>query len=217
MPLRARQTLLLDLDGTLIDPAVGIVACYRHALAELGLGVPDGEDLRWVIGPPMRETFAGLLSGRADPERAVQLYRERYAEWGLYQAKVYDGVQQVLMEHARRGTRLVLCTAKPRVFAVRVVEHFGLSPHLAAVYGPELDGRFDDKGDLIAHLLMAEKLDPADVCMVGDRRHDVVAAARHEIPTIGVLSGYGGKEELTEAGAAMIIERPEELLPPNRP
>ncbi|HZZ33065.1 MAG TPA: HAD hydrolase-like protein, partial [Phenylobacterium sp.] len=136
MPIRARETLLLDLDGTLVDPAVGIIGCYRHALSELGIRVRDEEDLRWVIGPPMRQTFAGLLSGRADPEAAVQLYRQRYAEWGIYQAAVYEGVEQALVEHARRGTRLILCTAKPRVFAVRVVNHFGLSSHLAAVYGP---------------------------------------------------------------------------------
>ncbi len=165
----------------------------------------------------MRQTFAGLLSGRADPEAAVQLYRQRYAEWGLYQAEVYHGVERALDEHERRGTRLILCTAKPRVFALRVVEHFGLSSHLAAVYGPELDGRFDDKGDLIEHLLKIERLDPADTCMVGDRKHDVVAAARHAIPTIGVLWGYGGREELTDAGAALIIESPDELLPPSLP
>ena len=217
MPIRARKTLLLDLDGTLVDPAAGIIGCYRHALSELGVAIPEDQDLGWVIGPPMRQTFAGLLSGRADPEIAVQLYRQRYAEWGLYQAEVYQGVEWALDEHERRGTRLILCTAKPRVFALRVVEYFGLSSHLAAVYGPELDGRFDDKGDLIEHLLKIERLDPADACMVGDRKHDVVAAARHAIPTIGVLWGYGGREELTDAGAALIIESPDELLPPSFP
>ncbi|HEX7886933.1 MAG TPA: HAD family hydrolase [Phenylobacterium sp.] len=131
---------------------------------------------------------------------------------GLHQAQVYPGVTAALAEHLARGTNLILCTAKARVFAERVVDHFGLSPYLAAVYGPELDGRLEDKGDLIAHILAVEGLDPAQVTMVGDRKHDVLAAARHAIPTLGVLWGYGSRAELTAAGAALIIDRPAELV-----
>lgn len=213
MPIRERQTLLLDLDGTLVDPAIGIVGCTRRALAELDIEVPATDDLRWIIGPPIRETFARLSGGRIDPEDGVRRYRQHYSEWGLYEAEIYPGIDAALAAHVRRGARLILCTAKARVFAARVVEHFGLARHLSAIYGPELDGRFDDKGDLIAHLLEVEGLDPAQVCMVGDRKHDVVAAARHAIPTVGVLWGYGGRAELEEAGAALIVERPADLLP----
>ncbi len=213
MPIRGRPTLLLDLDGTLVDPGPGILACVRRALAAFGVFPAEAEDLGWVIGPPIRETFRRLLDGRGDVEAAVRLYREHYSAWGLYQAAVYPGVAGALSHHRARGTRLVLCTAKARGFARRVVDHFGLAPLLSGLYGAELDGRFEDKGDLIAHILRADALQPQDVCMVGDRRHDVLAAARHGIPTIGVLWGYGGREELEAAGAAMLIERAGELLP----
>jgi phosphoglycolate phosphatase len=213
MPIRARRTLLLDLDGTLVDPASGIVDCSRHALSRFGVFPPDADDLRWVIGPPIRESFRQLLDGRGDVEEAVRLYRERYSEWGLYQAAVYPGIPEALERHRARGTRLVLCTAKARSFARRVVDHFGLEPLLTGLYGAELDGRFEDKAELIAHILQAESLRPQDVCMVGDRKHDVIAAAKHGIPTIGVLWGYGGREELEAAGAAMLIQRADELLP----
>jgi phosphoglycolate phosphatase len=213
MPIRARGTLLLDLDGTLVDPAPGIVGCTRHALAAFGVVPPEAEDLRWAIGPPIRESFRQLLDGRGDVEEAVRLYRERYAEWGLYQAAVYPGVLEALAGHRARGTRLVLCTAKANGFARRVVDHFGISPLLSGVYGAELDGRFEDKAELIAHILDAEGLQPEDLCMVGDRKHDVIAAAAHGIPTIGVLWGFGGRDELESAGAAMLIERADELLP----
>ena len=215
MPIRARSTFLLDLDGTLVDPARGILGCCRHALAALGIEAPD--DLRWVIGPPIRETFARLTQGRGDPETAVRLYRERYAEWGLTQAEVYPGVREALLELRRRGTRLILCTAKAHAFARRVADHFQLSPLLDGLYGPELDGRHEDNGDLIGHLLAAEALDAAEVCMVGDREHDVAAAARHGVPTIGVLWGYGARDELERAGAAMLITAPHDLLPPVAP
>ena len=213
MPIRARRALLLDLDGTLVDPAPGILGCVRHALAAFGVFPPEAEDLRWVIGPPIRQTFGQLLDGRGDVEEAVRLYRERYSEWGLYQAAVYPGVAEALAGHVALGTRLVLCTSKARVFAARVVDHFGLAQLLSGVYGAELDGRFEDKAELIAHILQVENLRPQDCCMVGDRKHDVIAAARHGIPTIGVLWGYGGREELEAAGAAMLIKRADELLP----
>jgi phosphoglycolate phosphatase len=213
MPIRARSTLLLDLDGTLVDPAPGILGSYRHALASFGVFPPELEDLRWIIGPPIREGFRQLLDGRGDVEEAVRRYRERYSEWGLYQAAVYPGIRQALAVHHARGTRLVVCTAKYHGFACQVVDHFGLTPLLSGLYGAELDGRFEDKAELIGHLLEAEDLRPDGVCMVGDRKHDVIAAAAHGIPTIGVLWGFGGRDELESAGAAMLIQQADELLP----
>src|SRR5690349_13013440 len=213
MPIRARSTLLLDLDGTLVDPAPGILGCYRHALASFRVFPSEAEDLRWVIGPSIREGLGQLLNGRGDTEEAVRRYRERYSAWGLYQAAVYPGILQALACHRARGTRLILCTAKFHGFARRVADHFGLTPFLSGVYGSELDGRLEDKAELIAHLLEAEGLQPDGVCMVGDRKHDVLAAAAHGIPTIGVLWGFGGRDELESAGAAMLIQHAGELLP----
>jgi phosphoglycolate phosphatase len=211
MVFRPPTTVLLDLDGTLIDPAPGIMRCCRHALEALGCPVGPEEDLRWVIGPPLRASFARLLGGRGDPEEAVRAYRAQYGESGLYDAAVYRGVLEALAALRARGHTLVLCTSKARPFAERIVEHFGLSPYLAGVFGAELDGRLDDKGDLIAHLLEAEGLAPKAACMVGDREHDMRAAARHGMTGIGVLWGYGDAAELTSAGATALIASPEEL------
>jgi phosphoglycolate phosphatase len=204
-------TILLDLDGTLIDPAPGILGCCRQALEALGCPAEPDEDLRWVIGPPLRASFARLLGGHADPEEAVRLYRSRYGETGLFEAAVYPGVVEALAALRGRGASLLVCTSKARPFAERIVEHFGLAPYLAGVYGAELDGRRDDKGDLIAHLLEAEGLRPEAACMVGDREHDIWAAARHGMAAIGVLWGYGGEAELRAAGASVLITAPGEL------
>jgi phosphoglycolate phosphatase len=213
MPCRYRKTLLLDLDGTLIDPASGIIGSFRYALERLHFEVPEDEDLRWIIGPPLRESFGRLLRGQADAEAALRFYRARYAEWGLREARPYPGIMDALKCRRADGTRLILCTSKPALFAQEVVNYFGFAPLLSGIYGPELDGRFDDKGDLIGHLMSTEKLGPEDICMVGDRRHDVQAASRHKVPTVGVLWGYGGREELESAGAAVIIDRPRDLAP----
>ena len=106
------------------------------------------------------------------------------------------------------GTRLFLCTAKPLVYAERILSHFGLEHHFEAAYGDELGGRFQDKADLIAHILEREGLKADDCCMWGDRKHDVLAASRHGIPTIGALWGYGGADELRASGAAALCEEP---------
>jgi phosphoglycolate phosphatase len=142
-----------------------------------------------------------------------RIYRERYAEWGLREARPYPGVMDALKRRFADGTRLILCTSKPAFFARQVVSYFGFAALLGDVYGPELDGRFDDKGDLIGHLMTTEQLHPADVCMVGDRKHDVQAALRHGVPTVEVLWGYGSRDELERAGAAVIIDRPGDLAP----
>jgi phosphoglycolate phosphatase len=211
MPVRFRKTLLLDLDGTLLDPGPGIVGSFRHAMESVGAPVPEDQDLAWIIGPPLRVTLQTLLAKPADADAALQHYRDHYAAWGLYQAAPYPGIFEALQERRAAGVRLLLCTAKAAVIAAKVVEHFGFAPLLSAVYGPDLDGRFDDKGDLIARILDVEGLDPGEVCMVGDREHDVRAASRNGVPTVGVAWGYGGREELARAGAELIIEHPSEL------
>lgn len=203
-------TLLFDLDGTLVEPRRGIVGCVRRTLAELGCPAGPDEALDWVIGPPIRASFARLLDGRADTEAAVALYRRLYAGGGLTEAEVYPGIEAALAELGR-SRRLVVCTSKARVFATRVLEHFGLAGCFAAVYGAELDGRFDDKGELIAHLLAEEGLAPEQALMIGDREFDILGAARNGVAAVGVLWGHGDAAELTAAGAARLCQAPGDL------
>ncbi len=206
-----RLTLLVDLDGTLTDPAQGIVGSFRHALEAMGKVAPPAEGLTWIIGPPLRRSFAELLGGPEMVEAALGAYRDRYGTVGLFEAFVYDGVPEALGALKVGGVRLILCTSKPRVYAIRILHHFSLAGFFDAAYGAELDGRFDDKGDLIAHILAEERLLPGALVMLGDRKHDVIGAARHGIPTIGALWGYGGEAELTAAGAAILCGRPDEV------
>jgi phosphoglycolate phosphatase len=206
-----RSALLVDLDGTLTDPAEGILGCFRLALEALGRSAPPAAELHWIIGPPLRGCFAEALNGEGDPEEALRHYRGRYGTTGLFEAVVYDGVKETLGELRAEGTRLFLCTAKPLVYAERILSHFGLEHHFEAAYGDELGGRFQDKADLIAHILEREKLDADDCCMWGDRKHDVLAATRNGMPTIGALWGYGGADELRAAGAAVLCKSPSEV------
>jgi phosphoglycolate phosphatase len=206
-----RSALLVDLDGTLTDPADGIVGCFRFALETLGKAAPPAADLGWIIGPPLRGCFAEVLGAGGDPEEALKAYRSRYSTGGLFEAAVYAGVDEALAELRAGGARLFLCTAKPIVYAERILNHFRLDRHFEAAYGDEFDGRYQDKADLVARILKEQALDARGCLMLGDRKHDVLAASRHAIPTIGALWGYGGAGELREAGAAALCASPLEV------
>lgn len=205
------SALLVDLDGTLTNPAEGIIGCFRHAVEAMGGTAPAPEDLTWIIGPPLRISFAEVLGEDADVEQALSFYREGYGADGIFRASVYDGVQEALAELKAESVRLFLCTSKPIVYARRVLGHFALDGYFEGAYGAEFDGRYEDKGRLIEHILEDRTLDPHDCVMWGDRKHDVIAAREHSIPTIGALWGYGGEQELKAFGAAVLCASPVEV------
>ena len=135
----SRTVLLVDLDGTLTDPAEGIVGSFRHALEGMGRVAPPAETLTWIIGPPLRRSFADLLGGPEKVEAALEIYRARYGTVGLFEAVVYQGAPEALGALKGGGARLILCTSKPRVYATRILAHFGLDAYFAAAYGAELE------------------------------------------------------------------------------
>jgi phosphoglycolate phosphatase len=203
--------VLIDLDGTLTDPKSGIIGSVQYALGQLGMPVPEQGELHWTIGPPLRESFPKLGVPPDQVETALGHYRERYRASGMYDATVYDGVPEALEALVTAGCRLILATSKPHPFAKPILRHFDLAHRFAAIHGAELDGRRDDKADLIAHIIETEKVDPERAVMVGDRRFDVRGAAKNGIRCIGALWGYGGLAELREAGAAALCDQPKGL------
>jgi phosphoglycolate phosphatase len=207
------MNVLIDLDGTLTDSRPGIVACIQHALRQLGHDAPEESALLKYIGPPLHAAFRELLSTNqdSDVERAIAAYRERYVAVGMFENSVYAGVPQALKELQGRGARLFVATAKPEVFAQRILERFELSHYFAAIHGSELDGRRTDKTELIAHVLTTSQLRPAQTVMVGDRHHDIEGALKNGVAAVGVLWGYGTREELASAGSRTLLAAPSEL------
>ena len=201
------RLLLFDLDGTLTDPSVGIFNCIRHAFAQLGHAAPSGAELRRWIGPPLLASFTEALDGDQQAAReGLALYRERFATTGLFENQLIDGIDQLLRTLTGRGDRCVVATAKPTVYSTRIISHFGLDPWLPAVYGSELDGTRTDKSELIEYIMHSEGADPARTTMIGDRKHDMVGARANGVGAIGVLWGFGDRNELAHAGAEQIAE-----------
>jgi phosphoglycolate phosphatase len=208
------QNILFDLDGTLTDPADGIIKCYQYSLRRLNRSCPSPEELAAFIGPPIRQTFAAVLQSTDTSliEQALAIYRERFSTIGLFENTVYAGVPSMLTELQTAGYNLFVATSKPQVYAERVLRHFSLDSYFIKAQGNELDGRLDDKAELVAELMASQGLSPSETMMVGDRWHDMVAAKRNGISSVGVTYGYGSEEELTEAGADRICHSPVEVL-----
>ncbi|MDP1827863.1 MAG: HAD hydrolase-like protein [Archangium sp.] len=206
-----RPNQLWDLDGTLTDPRTGITRCFQHALRSAGLPVPPEDELLWIIGPPLQDSFAKLLPGASEAEvwRLVTTYRERYATVGIFENTLYADIPSLLRAVGHR--RNFLATSKPRVFAEQVLAHFGLSGLLQGTYGSELSGERSDKGQLLAWLLEQERIDPRDAVMIGDRKHDVAGAKAVGALAVGVTWGYGSRAELEDAGADHVFDSPREL------
>jgi len=205
--------VLLDLDGTLMDPAVGITRCLAHALTSLDLPVPDAPSLRALIGPPLQDAFAAMGLSATEVDDAVALYRERFATTGMYENRVYDGIVDMLGGLVDAGATCAIATSKPEHFAQQIVEHFGLAPFLSVVGGASLDGTRRHKDDVIGHVLRRLPGPRTGAVMVGDRAVDVAGARVHGLRAVGVSWGFAEPGELEAAGPDAVVHTPAQLLP----
>jgi phosphoglycolate phosphatase len=207
------NTAFFDLDGTLTNPKPGITRSIQYALRQLGFSAPAEDDLVWCIGPPLHASFKTFVGTDELADRAIELYRERFSDIGLYENEAYAGIDETLSKVAATGRHMFIATSKPKIYADRIIDHFGLRRHFAHVFGSELDGARSDKVDLLAYALAETKADPARAIMVGDRGHDMIGARKNGMTAIGVLYGYGSREELTKAGAHHLCATHPEVVP----
>ncbi|WP_299819896.1 HAD family hydrolase [uncultured Roseibium sp.] len=206
-------TLLFDLDGTLTDPFEGITRSIQYALEKMAAPVPEADELRWCIGPPLWESFPLLLGtdDRSRVDEAIGFYRERFTEKGLFENTLIDGIPETLDRLTASGHQLHVCTSKPHAYASRIVEYFGLMPYFGKVYGAELDGTRSAKAELIAHILQEEGIGASETVMIGDRKHDLIGANANKVAGIGVLWGYGSREELEQEQPVLIAAAPVDI------
>lgn len=209
------KNILIDLDGTLTDPKVGITTSARYGLAKIGYPIADDVNIDWIIGPPLKASLAKILNVAVDDdlaEQALLAYRERFAVTGLFENEVFNDVASTLAALQQQGYTLYVATAKPTIYAQKILEHFDLAQYFTVIYGSELTGERTNKGDLIAYILQQENLNPAECLMVGDREHDIFGARRFGIDTIAVEYGYGTAEELDAAKPKARIQHFAQLL-----
>lgn len=213
--MRGKYTsVLLDLDGTLIDSGEGVRESVRAALAFFGIKEDSRERLNRFIGPPLKDSFMefyGFTPEEAD--RAVVKYRERYAVKGVHENEIYEGIGEVLEAWKNEDKRLCVCTSKPEIYARQILQELGLAVYFDFIGGATLDGTRNRKEEVMTYVLAnLPGADVARMVMVGDRRFDIEAAKRKGLASVGVLYGYGTREELEAAGADYLVENAVELV-----
>ena len=204
--------LLFDLDGTLTDPFEGITRSVEYALNAFGIEVEDRRVLAPFIGPPLVESLTERYGfTMEDAVAAVAKYREYFAVKGLYENELFEGIPELLSDCRKAGYKISMATSKPTHYARIIAEHFDIARYFDAIHGSSLDGTRITKSSVVAEAVAEEHLDPTRALMIGDRRHDVEGAGEHSIRTVGVLYGYGSREEHEAAGAAYIVNDLDEL------
>lgn len=205
------KTILFDLDGTLTDSGEGIINCAILALEHFGCPIPDREEMRTFVGPPLHESFIrhGVPADKTD--EAIRVYRSRYIPIGAYENTPYPGVEDLLKALKEQGHILYVATSKPEEMSIKILEHFGLARYFDRICGASMDTSRSTKEDVIAYLLSLCGRNE-NILMVGDTKFDVIGAAAHGIPAIGVSWGYGKVEDMEAAGASAIAHTMEELF-----
>lgn len=207
-----KSTILFDLDGTLTDPGEGITNSVMYALKKFGIETHDRRELYSFIGPPLTESFMEYYNFTYDQAMlAIKYYREYYQPKGIFENKLYDGIDFLLKELKERGKTLVLATSKPEEMAIKVLKKFEIFNYFDFVCGASMDETRTEKADVIRYALDRCKADADDCIMVGDRKYDIIGAKANSMQSVGVLFGYGTKEELDEAQAEHTVETVSEL------
>ena len=209
------DSVLFDLDGTLTDSLPGIARSIQHVLRILGAGataIPSEDDLRWCVGPPLRDLFQRLLitTDQSVIQKAVELYIERYERIGFRESRVFPGAPEMLAAVAT-NRRLILVTSKLTESAEKVLAEFSLRKYFDGVYGTDHHGKPSDKSELVQTALKNHQCQPATTAIVGDRHHDIAAGKTNGLYAIGVTYGYGTRKELSTANADQICTTPAEV------
>lgn len=208
------QYILFDLDGTLTDPGIGITNSVMYALEKFSIKVSDRTSLYNFIGPPLMysfQTFYGF--SEENSTLAVKYYREYFQDRGLYENEVYDGIPELLTKLKQQGYKLVLATSKPEIYAIEILKHFHLYDYFDFVAGATMDSTRSKKADVISYALSSCGIkDLSTAIMIGDREHDILGAQQTGLTSVGVLYGYGNREEFEAAGATHIAASPADIL-----
>lgn len=206
-----KPAIFFDLDGTLTDSGEGIINCATLALEHFQIPIPSREELRVFVGPPLHKTFVEFGVPEDKCWEAVAVYRSRYNTVGKFENTPYPFIRSVLETLKNAGYRLYVATSKPEALSIEIMDKFDLSRYFDKICGASTDASRSEKSQVIAYLL-SQLTDVEGAVMVGDTAFDVIGAAEHKIPTVGVSWGYGKVEEMEEAGAVAIAHTGEELL-----
>lgn len=207
------KNYFFDLDGTLTDSADGIINSVIYAVSTFGIEETDRKALTSFVGPPLTDSFMQRYGfSKEEADEALRRFRVRFTDIGIFENSLYEGIPQLIEKIKSRGDRVILATSKPEVFARRILDHFDLTWYFDYICGANLEEtKRVEKEEVLLYALEISGADPSDSYMIGDRRYDMESGKKLGLSTVGVLYGYGTREELSTAGADVICETVKEL------
>ena len=207
------QTIIFDLDGTLTDSQTGIINSLAYAFKQMGLPMPVQSQLKKFIGPPLSQSFQDFCGlNDIETQKTISYYRQYFADKGWKENQLLPGARELLAKLKQAGKTLLVASSKPEVFVKQILDHFEIDSYFTVIAGASLDDSRSEKSAVIAHALKTAKIEELKGCvMVGDRKHDVEGAKVQGLPTIGLLLGFGSRQELEESGAIAIAENFQDL------
>ena len=207
------QYILFDLDGTLTDSREGITKSVQYALDKMGIHEPELKPLERFIGPPLYDEFRRSYGfDDAQAKQAIAFYRERFGVVGWKENMLYNGIPELLKALTDAGKALSTASSKPAFFIDKIVKYFNIDQYFTVVSGATLDGTIGTKAQVTQQALDRLRVqDLSQAVLVGDRLHDVEGAKKTGLSVVGVLYGYGSREELQDAGADYLCEIPREV------
>lgn len=207
------DVVLFDLDGTLTDPKEGITKSVQYALRKMGIIEENRDNLIKFIGPPLIESFRDYYGmDESDTWEAIKFYREYFTDKGMLDNEIFPGIPELLSNLRNRGYNIGVATSKPTVYSEIILKHFKIDNYFSVVIGSNLDGTRMIKSEIIEFALKTLQVPELEkVIMIGDRKHDIIGAKQNNIDSIGVVFGYGSREELERAGATYLANTVGEL------
>jgi len=211
--MKKYKYLLFDLDGTITDSFDSVANCFIYALSFYGINVTDKSELRPVLGPSLKDSFMKLYGfDEYKAQEAVAKYRERYTIYNTLENKLYDDIDTVIKSLKNKGYKLILATAKPEEYAIKILKYFNLYEYFYDVCGASFDESRSEKTDILKYLISKNNISNLDeLVMIGDRMYDLQSAHEIGIDAIGVLYGYGDYEELSSYPNVFLAQTPKML------
>ena len=208
-----KDIIFFDFDGTIVDSAPGIKESVQYALRHFGIEETREEVLNLFIGPPLFDAFSEHFDmSKEDADTAVEKYRENYKDNNAMENfTVYDGVEEMLKTLKDAGFTLCIASAKPTLFIKKMLDKADLSKYFYFINGASFDESKRTKSAVIAETIEVNGFLKEKILMVGDRENDVTGAHKNGIDVLGVLYGYGDREELQTAGCKIFAASPKEV------
>ena len=209
------DTIIFDLDGTLLDSGPGIINAVKYALHKYGIQENNSAILRSFVGPPLHQQFHACYDfDQAQSLEAVKYFREYYTTKGILENTVYPEIEELLTYLADNDYCLLIASSKPENLVKEILTQHDLLRYFKYAGGSLLDGSRENKDDVLQYVLHSVGIEDVNRClMIGDRKFDILGSRKFKIKSVGVTYGYGSLEELQSVKADYIIDRPLALIP----